>query len=110
MVWRPIGGVCAAARGFAGRSTRPMRRRVRRESWSRSWRSARGWRERGEPREGGGELVGPGPVAIEVQDRLAGVEGEAAGDVQQPVAQALGFAAGELAVEAEVLGPGDQVL
>ena len=44
--------------------------------------SARGWRERGEASEGGGEVLGPGPVAVEVQDRVAGVEGEAAGDVQ----------------------------
>src|SRR5215212_10372971 len=49
--------------------------------------------------EGGGQLARPGPVAVEVQDRLAGVEGEAAGDVQQPVAQPLGLAASELAVD-----------
>jgi len=35
--------------------------------------------------------------------------GDPGGDVQQPVAQCLGFAAGELAVEQGGLGPGDQV-
>ena len=43
------------------------------------------------------EVVGPGPVVLEAQRCGAGVEGEAAGDVQQPVAQSLGLATGEFA-------------
>ena len=38
------------------------------------------------------------------------MEGEAGGDVQEPVAQALGLAALELAGEEQSLGPGDQVV
>jgi hypothetical protein len=38
------------------------------------------------------------------------VEGEPGGGVQEPVAQRLRLAGGKLAVEAERLGPGDQVL
>src|SRR4051812_24502878 len=60
--------------------------------------SARGWWQRCEAGEGGGQLVGPGPCAWQAQRRAAGVEGETGGGVQQPVAQRLGFAAGELAV------------
>jgi len=41
---------------------------------------------------------------------LAGVEAQAAGAVQQPVAQAFGFAARKLAVEAQGLGVEDEVL
>jgi hypothetical protein len=44
-------------------------------------RLACGRRQRGEPAEGGGELGGPRPVAVEAQDRLAGVEGDPGGDV-----------------------------
>ena len=45
----------------------------------------RGW-ERCEALERDGEVVGPGPVVLEAQRRGAGVEREARGDVQQPVA------------------------
>jgi len=38
------------------------------------------------------------------------VEGQAGGDVQQAVAQALGFGVGELAGQQQALGPGDQVV
>jgi hypothetical protein len=38
------------------------------------------------------------------------VEGKPGGGVQESVAQRLGFADGEVAVERQVLGPGDQVL
>ncbi len=41
---------------------------------------------------------------------MAGVEGEAAGAVQESVAQALGFAACELAGQAQGLGVKEQVL
>ena len=54
-------------------------------------------------------MRGPGPAAREAQGRLAGVEGQSGGGVQQPVAQRLG-SDGQLVVEREVLGPGDEVL
>jgi hypothetical protein len=73
-------------------------------------RSARGGWQRGEARERGGEGVGPGPGALQAQGRAAGVEGEPGGCVQQSVAQRLGLAGGELAVERESLCPGGQVL
>jgi hypothetical protein len=38
------------------------------------------------------------------------VAGEPAGDVEQPVAEAFRFAAGELAAEEQPLRPGEQVL
>jgi hypothetical protein len=47
---------------------------------------------------------------LQAQRGGAGVEGEASGDVQQSVAQALGFAARELAGQQQPLGPGDQVV
>jgi hypothetical protein len=49
-------------------------------------------------------------LALQAQCRAAGVEGEAAGGVQEPVAQGLVFADGQLVVEREQLGPGDEVL
>src|SRR3954452_15800204 len=77
--------------------------------------SARGWWQRCEAGEGGGPLVGPGPCAGEAEGRAAGgewlgrgpcgggadrraagVEAEPGAGVRQPVAQRLGFAAGEL--------------
>jgi hypothetical protein len=60
--------------------------------------------------EGGGEIGGPRPVGLEAELRAACVEGQAGGDVQQPVAQALGFAAGEFVGEQQALGPGDEVV
>ena len=66
--------------------------------------------ERSGAREGVDERVAPGPARVDAQDRGAGVKGEASGDVQQPVAQALGLAAGELAGQREALGRGEQVV
>src|SRR3954454_9054031 len=43
---------------------------------------ARGWWQRGQPGEGGGEGLGPGPVAREPEGRLAGVKDEPSGGVQ----------------------------
>ena len=53
------------------------------------------WRrgECSEASERGGEIVGPRPAGLYSQRCRAGVECEAAGDVHQPVAQALGLAA-----------------
>src|SRR5438477_59599 len=79
------GPVLARVRGQAGRPLAAVAWRAWRR-WSRWWaRSAGGRRERLQACEGGGEFAGPGPVAVEAQDGLAGVEGESGGDVQQPV-------------------------
>src|SRR4051794_14411450 len=61
--------------------------------------SARGWRQRGQAGEGGGQGLGPGPVAGEAQGGAPGVEDQPPGGVQEPVAQCLGFAGGELVGE-----------
>ena len=53
---------------------------------------------------------GPGPVGREVQCGLAGVAGELSGDVQDAVAQALGFGELVLAIERELLGPDGDVV
>jgi hypothetical protein len=73
-------------------------------------RSAGGGWEGFEPPEGGGELFGPGPGALQVELRLAAVERQAAGDVKQSVAQSFRFGLGELAFEQQRLGPDDQVV
>lgn len=57
-----------------------------------------------------GEVLGPAPVDGQPQGGGAGVKDEAAGDVQQPVAQALGLGGRQLAAEQQPLGPGDQVM
>ena len=62
-------------------------------------RSAGGGLERLELVEGRGELGDPGPVVVEVELGAASGEREPAGDMQQPVAQALGFGLGELTVQ-----------
>ena len=41
---------------------------------------------------------------------MAGVAGQAAGDVQQPVAQPFGFADAVLAVEEQLLGPDGEIV
>jgi hypothetical protein len=53
------------------------------------------------------ELAGPWPGALEVELRAASGEREPPGDVDDAVAQALGFGFRELTVEAECLGPDD---
>jgi hypothetical protein len=53
------------------------------------------------------ERFAPGPAAGEVEAQPAG---EAAGDVEEPVAETLRLAAGELAREQQPLRPGEQVL
>ncbi len=68
-------------------------------------------RQEAEAFEGGEELRSPRPFAREVEDEAAGMPGEAGGDVEQPVAEPLGLAAGELgAREQETLRPEEQVL
>lgn len=66
--------------------------------------------QRGEALERLGDGGGPGPVGGQVQRQLAGVAGELAGDVQQPVAQSLGLADGMFAVEEQQLGPDGEIV
>ena len=65
--------------------------------------------EQGEPLVGDGEIPRPGPVLGQAQQYLAEPMHEAPGGVEEPVANAAGFGAGEVAVEANVLTPGEQV-
>jgi hypothetical protein len=67
--------------------------------------SAGGRCERPQTRERCDELSGPRPVGLDTQVGLAGVEGEAGGDVEQPIAKAFGFGEGEIAGEQQLLGP-----
>jgi hypothetical protein len=60
--------------------------------------------------KGVGERFGPGPLGMQAQRRGAGVKGQAIGDVQQPVAQALGLAARQIAGQQQALGPDEQVV
>ncbi len=55
-------------------------------------------RECGQPAEGGGEGVCPGPVVLDAPPGSALAVGDAGGGVQQPVAQGLGFGPGEIGV------------
>jgi hypothetical protein len=52
---------------------------------------------------------GPGPGALDAQPEPALSAGESGGDVEQPVAQRLRLGLGEIAVQEQVLGPGDQI-
>jgi hypothetical protein len=65
--------------------------------------------QRGEPVERGDDLFGPGPAFGDAEPGAAGGAGDPGGHVEQPVAQGFGFGAGEVAVQQEVLGPGEQV-
>jgi hypothetical protein len=48
--------------------------------------------------ECGDELAGPAPGLVDAQLQAAGAAGESGRDVQQPVAQCLGFSAGLVCV------------
>lgn len=72
--------------------------------------SAGGFGQRVEAGERVGEVGRPGPGCLEAQVGAAGVEGQARGDVQQAVAQALGLGAREVAGQQEGLRPGEQVV
>src|SRR5436309_2553849 len=80
--------------------------------WWGRWRlvSAGGGHERLEFLERDEELGRPGPGVLEVELGAAAGERESTGDVQQLVAQSLGFGLGEVAVEKERLSPDDQVV
>ena len=67
-------------------------------------------RDRAEPRERGRERIRPGPIAIELEMGASPVTHELGGDMQQPLAKAFGFGGGELAGQADQLGPAEQVL
>jgi hypothetical protein len=59
---------------------------------------------------GGEEIGGPGPVVGQPEPALAGGVDEAAGDVQDPVAQVAGLRDSEVAVERKSLGSHDEVV
>src|SRR6266511_3836619 len=73
-----------------------------------AWSAAQ--RQGSEPGERAGEVDGPWPRALQPQDRAAGVVDDPRGNVQQPVAQRLGFGQGERAVQQQCLGPAQEVL
>ena len=73
-------------------------------------RSAGRHRQLSEPREGGGELLRPGPAPLQPQSGAAGMEGESAGGVQGAVAKPLGLQAGELAAQQQGVGQGEEQL
>src|SRR5215472_5633226 len=60
--------------------------------------------------EGGGEQRCPAPGALQPEEHAATAAGDAAGDVEEPEAERLGFPAACIAVEAEALEEGEQVL
>jgi len=62
-----------------------------------------------EPGECGGQAGGPGPVFVDLEVPGASGADESGGHVQESVAQRGRFAAGQLAVQAERLGPGARV-
>jgi hypothetical protein len=63
-----------------------------------------------QPSERAGEFDGPWPGGLQPQDEAAGMADDAGGDVQQPVAQRLGFGAGQRAGKEQRLGPAAKVL
>jgi hypothetical protein len=67
-----------------------------------------GWDGQGvETRERGCEVVGPGPGLLDADPGPALPAGDVSGDVQEPVAQRLRFGLREVAVQEQVLGPGE---
>src|SRR3984893_2697995 len=60
--------------------------------------------------EGPDALLCPGRVRLEAKVRAAASPHQAPGHVQEHEPQALGLGGGELALEAQALGPGDEVL
>src|SRR3954451_24950640 len=95
-LWVPGMG-CGRRRRRVGRAVSRLRLGARRPGLGSGSRgpaaggSAGGGGERFELAEGGEQLAGPGPAALEVQLGAAAVEGEPCRDVEQPVAQSLGL-------------------
>ena len=94
MLWAvPVGGRARCpARCSAGRSRRSSCR-VRRSTGGRGQRDETG--------EGGSELGCPRPVPVDAEPESALSAGESGGDVQQSIAQCLGFGPGEAGVVQE---------
>lgn len=67
-------------------------------------------RQHAQPREGRDQGFGPGPGARQAQAGAPGRAHHPAGDVQEALAQPLGLGEGQLALEAEKTGPGEQLL
>ena len=64
-------------------------------------------RQGDEPGEGVDERVFPGPVAVDPELQSSSAADQAAGHVQQPVAQLLRLGSGQSAVEEQQPGPGE---
>ena len=73
------------------------------------WSAGRG-RERLQPRERGGKLSGPRPVFAETQPPPPGVAADRCGLVQQAVAQPFELPSAGVVGEAQLPGPGEDVL
>ncbi len=96
-VWR-VGVICRSA-GFSRGSVH-----------RRDGDVGSGWPGCGaEAGEGGGQVGGPGPVFVDLEVPAASGADEPGGHVQQSVAQRCWFASREFAVQAQRLGPGEQV-
>jgi hypothetical protein len=63
-----------------------------------------------QPGERGDQVGGPGPGAVQPHDQAAGVAGDPAGHVPQPVAQRLGLGEFQVAVQQQRLRPAHQGL
>src|SRR5690606_9407302 len=63
----------------------------------------------GEAVERGGEFVSPGPGRRDPHVEATAAAGKPCGDVQEPVAELSGLGGGEVAVQQQELGPGEQV-
>src|SRR5215469_17588021 len=69
-----------------------------------------GGRQGAKPPTGGGDQRGPAPGALEAEEHATTVASDAASDVEKPVAEPLRLPAARLAIQAEVLEEGEQVL
>ncbi len=63
-----------------------------------------------QPPKGGGEQRRPAPGALQAEDHAPPVAGHAAGDVEESMAEPLRLPAARLAIRAEPLEEGEQVL
>src|SRR4029450_12705150 len=78
--------------------------------WSGGARSGALWsRKCGEAGERAGQFYAPGPMFGDPDEQFALSAGDPGGDVEQPVAQRLRLALGQIAGQYGGLGPGDQV-
>src|SRR5215471_10035438 len=75
--------------------------------WVRPDRTGRsGGGQGAKPAKGGGEQRRPRPGALEAEEDAATAAGHAAGDVEESMAERLGFPAARVAVQAEALEEG----